>query len=431
MFRKTTLALICSGLGALAYSGTAAAGNVDARADAMGGTGVVLGHYYSAPLHNPALLSSYGESDDFALSINAGAGIHGDAEIVEDIDAFTEAFDDLSDALSTVSDMYDDLSANGSGSSYTLDGVEAVQDQAIAAQSAAVAALDNLDGQRIDIDLGASVVVAVPNALLPAALFMKAKGQVIGLTDIDSTDLSQFDLTDLDDLPDVDDLDSNSEAIFLTAITTDVGVTLARAFEMPALGRNAILDFGISPKYQQLAVYHYRANVDSFDDADAFDSEDVVQEGAFNLDAGLMLRYGRWRVGLSGQDLIARELDTNDADDISANAVHYTYQVNPLVTAGAGYYGSWFTVGGDVELTEQSGFEGLDMPQFASLGLELNAFDWAQLRAGYKHDLNEVQEDQVTAGIGLSPFGALHVDVAAQYAADSSVSASLQLAFTF
>lgn len=53
----------------IALSGTANAATtyMDARNDAMGGTGVASSHYGTAALANPALLTHFGASEDFSL----------------------------------------------------------------------------------------------------------------------------------------------------------------------------------------------------------------------------------------------------------------------------------------------------------------------------------------------------------------------------
>lgn len=53
----------------IALSGTthAATTYMEARNDAMGGTGVASSHYGTAALANPALLTHSGASDDFSL----------------------------------------------------------------------------------------------------------------------------------------------------------------------------------------------------------------------------------------------------------------------------------------------------------------------------------------------------------------------------
>lgn len=64
----------------IALSGTAhsATTYMEARNDAMGGTGVASSHYGTAALANPALLTHFGASDDFSLILpSVGAQVSG------------------------------------------------------------------------------------------------------------------------------------------------------------------------------------------------------------------------------------------------------------------------------------------------------------------------------------------------------------------
>lgn len=408
MFRKTTLALISSGLGCLLHSGLTHAADVDARADAMGGVGVALGHYYTAPLHNPALLSSYEGDDDFAIIINAGASGHGSDDIIDNLEEFVDAYDAFEDAYADYAADMTDLTALTTLSTTATTAVDELED---------------LEGERVDATFGASVVAVIPNQYLPLALFAKTSGFVVGVAEIESSDVDNL----IDEVLDA----IESEAVFVSALVTDTGVNISRSYQLNTFGTPAQLDFGLAPKFQQLATYHYRVDVDNFDEEFLFEEEDIVDETAFNFDAGVLLRYGQWRAGLSVQNFLSRELETIERGDENGENISYNFELKPEVTLGGGYYGRAFTVGADIDLTEQSGFEGIDMPQYAKIGLELNAWDWAQLRAGFKNDMNHVLENRWTAGIGFSPFGVLHIDVAADYASDSSVGAAVQIGLTF
>ena len=55
----------------------------------------------------------------------------------------------------------------------------------------------------------------------------------------------------------------------------------------------------------------------------------------------------------------------------------------------------------------------------------------AQLRAGYEMDLEKTLDNSVTAGIGISPFDLLSLDIAGAYAGANQFGVSGNLAFTF
>ncbi|ECI0840855.1 hypothetical protein AU892_27560 [Salmonella enterica subsp. diarizonae] len=77
----------------MATTGTASAtGYFEARNSAMGGTGVASSTYGTAALANPALMTHYGERDDFSLILPA-VGLQ-----VSDPDHLQDGVDDVRDA---------------------------------------------------------------------------------------------------------------------------------------------------------------------------------------------------------------------------------------------------------------------------------------------------------------------------------------------
>jgi hypothetical protein len=72
-----------------------------------------------------------------------------------------------------------------------------------------------------------------------------------------------------------------------------------------------------------------------------------------------------------------------------------------------------------------------DDTQFLRFGVEGNAWGWAQLRAGYEMDLQDTLDNSITAGIGISPFDLISIDVAGAYTGENQMGASVDLAFTF
>lgn len=83
------------------------------------------------------------------------------------------------------------------------------------------------------------------------------------------------------------------------------------------------------------------------------------------------------------------------------------------------------------DLTSASGFTSDSKRQFAAVGAEFNARKWAQLRTGYRQNLASNNGSAFTAGIGLSPFDVIHIDVAGLVGTDNNYGAIAQLQFTF
>lgn len=90
-----------------------------------------------------------------------------------------------------------------------------------------------------------------------------------------------------------------------------------------------------------------------------------------------------------------------------------------------------FTTALDVDLTPASGFTSDSKRQFAAIGAEFNARKWAQLRAGYRQNLASNDGSAFTAGLGISPFDVVHIDVASIAGTDNNYGAVAQLQFTF
>jgi hypothetical protein len=68
--------------------------------------------------------------------------------------------------------------------------------------------------------------------------------------------------------------------------------------------------------------------------------------------------------------------------------------------------------------------------QYLALGTELNAWDWMQVRLGYRANLKDSKRNIPSVGLGLAPFGTLHVDVAVSKSSNE-IGASARLALTF
>ncbi|EJN4387982.1 conjugal transfer protein TraF, partial [Escherichia coli] len=69
--------------------------------------------------------------------------------------------------------------------------------------------------------------------------------------------------------------------------------------------------------------------------------------------------------------------------------------------------------------------------QFAAIGAEFNAWKWVQLRAGYRQNLASNDGSAFTAGVGVSPFDVVHLDLAGLAGTDNNYGAIAQLQFTF
>lgn len=388
MNNKTILALSITG--ALLASNVSAATKVaDARGNAMGNTGVASADYLTSPFYNPALGTSFKDNDDFGLLLPAIG-----------VDA-----NDSDDSLTTIDDLqsfYDDLDESNL-SQEDADQLEAY--------------LNELDGNApLSVTAGLGFAIAFPTNAVSVNFFGRGYTEVIASVDVsDETEVDPLDPTQRYDESTVD---------MLAFGYVEFGLALAKEFAIAG----ERVSFGVTPKFQRMSTYVQSSSIDNFE-IDDFDESEITED-AFNLDLGAMWYKNNFRVGIAAKDLIAQEIDV--ASTSVTDAVTDTYKLDTQVTVAVAYSSDYFTAAVDADLTKQTRFQGIeDDTQFVRFGIEGNAWGWAQLRAGYEIDLEETLDDTITAGIGISPFDTVSIDVAASYTDENQLGASMNLAFTF
>lgn len=364
----------------------------------MGNTGVASADYLTAPFYNPALTAMFRQNDDVGLLLPA-------VEVgVRDSDKTIELAEDLEDLLDKYNGGLDsvDPTTVDPNDLDTLNGY-----------------LDDLNGNKpLTVSGGAGVAIAVPNNTVAVNVFLGGHVEVIGEADIDPL-ASNYDSMSLIDKVNETDRRITASYINLYAFGySEVGVALAKQVQIA----DHMFSFGISPKYQQLTTYSQSEPVDNFD-VDDYDQSEVTDSG-FNLDLGAVWYRDTWRVGLAIKDLFSQEIGTMNGDK--------TYELKPQATVAAAYATELFTAAIDVDLTKQTRFTNTDDDtQFIRFGVEANAWGWAQLRAGYEIDTQDTMENAITAGIGLSPWDVVSLDIAGSYADENEFGGSANLAFTF
>lgn len=372
-----TKALVVA-LAACSTSALAATNPTDARANAMGGVGVASGDYLSAGFHNPALA---------ALDPDSAFGV-----LIPYIGAEARDPDELIDGLDDVADAFDQQDATKIESS-----LRAVQ------------------GDKAYVNAGVGAAVGIPTGSISATLYTSGLIEGAVLPDIDTND---FNVTS----------DPNSNATILAAGIGELGVALATNLDI-AGQRVAV---GVTPKLQRITTYNYGVAVDDYDTDDWDDSRYREEENAFNLDLGAVWQSGPYRVGLAGKNLVSQDVDTVTST-ITDN--RFTYELEPQFTLGSAFVSDFVTVAADLDLNKKSGFKGTlnvdDDTQFFRVGAEFDAFGHAQLRTGYRADLEDNVDNAFTLGLGLSPFGVANLDIAASIIDSNSYGGSAQLAFTF
>lgn len=394
--RCISLVLFATG----ATSANAATSYIEARSDAMGGTGVASSHYGTAALSNPALLTHFGPTDDFSLVLpSVGAQV--------------------SDPNNTV-DKADDVKELWNHFDAAVDSQTGVSESAAALKSK----LKDLKNSHANGQVGASVIATVPNNTLPFAVVVKSWGTV----SVDGK-VTDHDLQYLGNVADgilpassVDTDSLTSKAHGRAAVITDVGVAMAHQFE--TAGQPWSL--GITPKYQRVDLFNYNVSVQNFDKNDINSGDYRNTKSGFNADMGVTTNLNdNWTLGLAVQNMIPHTLDTKEV-----NGEKETFKVRPQATAGAAWHNSFITTALDVDLTEASGFTSDKKRQFASLGAEVNAWSWMQVRAGYRQNMATSEGNAFTAGLGFSPFDVVHLDITGIAGTDRTYGAVAQMQFT-
>lgn len=394
---KHTLVMVAALL--LATSAVAAPQQTDgARNSGMGGTGVASSDYLHAGFVNPAMMTEYSiiDDDDWALLLPT-IGI-----LASDPDSLIDDLEDFTDAVDAIDDAYE-------AGTVTQNQLDNLADS-----------LTTIGGKSLYAGFDAGLALAIPSKYFSSALVIDSYLDVQTFISVDAGDDSAIrNALSGTELPDL-----GSEAVAIGANVTEVGLAFAKKFD---IGPNG-MSFGITPKIQRMEVLNIAIAVD--DEADDIEdeySDDKYRndDTGFNLDVGAAFHpTDNWTVGLAVRDVLGNDL----ASPITSSR-QFTYNLEPVVTAGAAYNGETFTIAADLDLTTTERFNRGDESQFFRVGAEAG-WEWAQLRVGYQMDMEDGTNDIATAGIGFSPFGVFHLDLSAA-AGDETYGVILSTSFTF
>ena len=385
----------------------------EARSDAMGGTGVAAASYGSAVLINPALLAKAKPDDDVTVILpSIGAQI-------SDKDNLRDKIDDISDDVSQYRSTLENINL-----------IDLFNPRSQASRDVSSAAgdlanqLDSLKGKTASGKAGAGIAVSIPNDVLSVAFVAKANARARVSSYIDQGDVDKLRL--VEDAPvtalGINPNDLKSKGFGRAAIVSDYGVAVARQFDISGVP----VSVGITPKLQKTWLYNYTVSIYTFDSGDINSSRYRNDDTGFNVDAGLAADFGdNWTVGLTGQNLFSRDIDTKEVD-----GVRDTYQIRPLVTAGAAWHNDLVTLTADGDLTETKGFKSEDTSQYVGVGAEVTPLSWLAVRAGYRADVKGNDSNVFTGGVGFAPFNTVHVDLMGLYGEDETWGAGAQLSMT-
>ena len=192
----------------------------------MGGVGVVSANFLTAPFYNPALVAIYRRNDDLGMITPSFGGSYNDP---------------------------DDMKSN----------IDAVLD---ASGSDITTALNKLDGNQANFDLGGVVAFAIPNQFVAANAFAKAYTESFVTPDVYTSG------SDSDNL-------QRSAVEAVSVGVTEIGISLAKY--QTFMGQH--LSFGVTPKIQRIYTYNYVATISDYDLSDVRENDDGNTE--FNIDA--------------------------------------------------------------------------------------------------------------------------------------------------
>ena len=396
MFKKSLLA---AGIMAAGISSASAAsyGYFDARSVAMGNVSVATGGLTTAAFANPAMLAVNESNDTVAVSLGLGAAFIDNGDVEGDIDDF-QAVQDQIDAIGTNN----------------------------AANAAALLPLLNQQIQIINNLNGDSLVArATPNLAIVYGGDTYSFAATVQVNGVASAGIDN--ITNVTPFADAAAVAAQINGAGLQqpdadlsafgAVSQEIGLSIARKMSVAGLD----LAIGIKPKVVSSEAITYQQSLSTADTADIVD-ETTTDLGSFTtLDAGMVLDLmDTVRVGVLAKNIISETQSLNGFD------IKHDTQLR----VGAAFHTSFMTLAADMDLTETDPILFEDPSKMLAVGLELNAFDFAQLRFGYQSNIaSGADEDEVlSAGIGL--WLGMSLDIAAVKSADS-LGAFVQAGFRF
>lgn len=363
----------------------------EARTLGMGNARVATADIAVAPFANPAMLAHQPVREDFALLLSVGGFINDNDGMV-----------DLIDQFQTVYDAWD---AGGQ------------VDDALAVQAVSLA--QQMENKVIAPEVTGMFSIGVAGEVWSFAL--SARSDAIAAGNV--TNLAQ----DKNDLTDPTKNILNLEGV----MATEVGVSFARNFEF----MDRKLSIGLKPKIVNLQSLYYSESITTSDAGIGDIRDEVIDlENYLTLDAGVTLSVtNNFILGLVANNLVAHEVNFTSRSGTPLK-MNFDHQLR----LGAAYRTDFFTLGADIDLIENepllvnNAFKALKS-QNVSLGAELNAWDFMQLRLGLQKNLSsgissEAKANMYTAGVGLWLGFNLDLAVVKQ---NESLGAMLQTGFRF
>jgi hypothetical protein len=384
----------------------------------MGGTGVAIAHPAAAGASNPAMMASkhHDWSDDFGLILpSVNARFADEEETIDQIDDIQDLIDEFEGAQQFNQQEAQEIAGD-------------LRER-----------LNAFDRDTVRVDAGLGIALAVPTDSYSVGFFTSGNLQATVRGELDEDDEQLLRDIENGTTPAATanlDTQLESRGRVLASAVTEVGIAVATSIDLSDGSR---LQVGLSPKYVQLRTFQYTETVSGFEDNNFDDDENETNKSGLNLDVGAAYTFGEqneWNAGVVVKNLIPMELDSNPSPDPRKNEQEHTLELKPMLTAGIAHTGNFHVVTAELDLTKKKGFGYADDTQWLAVGVELDAWRYAQIRFGARQNLASnddnngiAEETQFTAGIGLSLFGA-RLDLGA-LVSDADMGAALELGAAF
>jgi F plasmid transfer operon, TraF, protein len=423
-----TLTLVCA-------SAYAQDGTFDPRALAMGGTGVTAADNSNAVFHNAAMLASSKHDDSFTLEAPVFSVRLLDPQSMQN---------DITTLNTDATAMQNALNAfTRSQTAANIPQMQIDAGNAVNALKKFNGSMAVISGKNVSAGLFGGTVFSLPSARYAFSLLIDGRAEVAAQFNYAPGDQALFTAMSADvnicagltpATPaqvatacanvnagggKVQGLTSNVEVRGF--IAKDFGLAVARHFD-DFYG----LDIGLVPKYTVYSTFDVKQNPQS--NTTLTTSQVKKDFGAFGMDAGVAKTFQRdadtqIKTGLAIKNLIPSSGTTALGNRIEAK---------PLATLGVSYETPKTSSGIDLDITpNKAAMTGFNKDaQYLRLGAEFDAWRWAQIRIGYRHDLKGNYPGLPSIGLGLSPFG-IHADLSVAAASKKEMAVSLQTGFRF
>ncbi len=370
---------------------------------------------FTSALSNPALLTKFDNDDDVFFSLNVGIMASDKYDVVDTAEIIADNLDILADDINNI--QFQSFQSIAQAQNYYDDLNQQVD--------TIVSDFEKIDGKVVKVRNGLNFQIVIPNKYLSFGMFTNQYGRVGGLMDYDENDALLLDNA-VDSC--INAMNCNLDLNDLQSATVAVGYSIAEAGVMAAYSvvkhENYDFSVGTKVKYQRVDLYYNRVKISDFEDDDfeISDDENITDESGGNIDFGLYVAWGeerQWHAALVSNNLMKQTVHHIEQD--------ITFTLKSSTSFGLSYQNEWLSLATDIDLTDREQVASLAPSKYAGAGAEFRFYQHIQFRLGYRTDLNDVDDDIYTAGIGISPWDMFAVDIAAFTGDNDTLGAALQL----